>query len=515
MNKRLTISLGMAILLLAPAWALAQNNGADLKTRSRGLAKNIDKYINMGLDQAGIAPGVKADLGRIARRLHLDLVGRIPTVVELHDLIDETNDSPTKYEDRVDALLSSHHYASNFAHYWRSVMLGNSNGQPQPQFEGWARNRLFANTGYDVMVREVLLSQGVPGQQQPGNQQGNLTPVAFYQVNQGVENAAGATARVFMGVKIECAQCHKHPFASWTRKQFWEMAAFFQNNNSGQIKIPLTDQVAKARYLTGDEPDMKGNTSLRVTLAEWMTTPNNPYFAKAAVDHVWQYFFGVSLIEPILEPTIDSPEAHPELLDEMAKEFAASGFDLKFLIRSIVLSDAYQRVSVGYSEKSKVELQMFAKMPVRGMMPEQLFDSICVATNMKQTEPVMAPQGPQINPLNQQNNQTRNQFLAMFNSQDKKNEAQTSILQALYMMNGPFVLSRYGHALNTIGTQNTSTERRVEAIYMLTLSRMPTSSERELMVKFINDGGGSGDPAKAVADVCWVLLNSSEFLLNH
>jgi len=502
----------MAVLLVVqPAWA--QNNAApDRKAKSRILAKNIDKHIYAKLDEAKVKAGGKASLPQLTRRLHIDLTGRIPTVVQLADLIDETNDSATKYEDRIDALLDDPSYATNFAHYWRSVILGDANIQQlaifQQQFDGWLREKLSGNTSYDSMVREILASQARNINQQQNN---TVSPAAFFNVNENkVENLAGATARVFMGVKIECAQCHAHPFASWSRKQFWEMAAFF--NNSGQIKIPLTEQVAKARYLTGEEPNMEKNSSLRLTLAEWLTTPKNPYFAKATVDHVWQYFFGVSLVEPILEEQPESPPAHPELLDALAKGFADSGFDLKFLIRSIVLSEAYQRASVAFSEPSKVELQLFAKMPVRGMMAEQLFDSFLVATGTRQFEP--AGGRPGNNPFAQQNT-PRSQFLAMFNSLDRRIETQTSILQALYLMNGSFLRKQAEYPLDTIALQNTDTKRRVEALYMLTLSRMPSSIEMDRMTRFIENGGGSGNPRQAVVDVNWVLLNSSEFMLNH
>jgi len=330
------------------------------------------------------------------------------------------------------------------------------------------------------------------------------------------ENLAGSTARVFLGVKMECAQCHKHPFADWTRKQFWEFAAFFANEKGAvgrQIRIPESEQVVKSRFINGTEPDWDKSVSPRSTLADWVTAPNNPYFARAAVDHVWQYFFGASLLEPILEATEDSPPTHAELLDDMARAFIASDFDVKFLIRAIVLTDAYQRSSVSLSEASKVDLQMFAKMPVRGMMPEQLFDCILTATHIpddyQQKDGVARGQKIVGNP------QQRAQFLATFTSQDQRIETQTSILQALYLMNGAFIRERSRLPMLTIGVQNTTTQRRVEALYMMVLSRLPRQNELDRMVRFIDSGGGSGDPVEAVADVCWVLLNSSEFMLNH
>lgn len=510
MNRRWTRPLlGVAALLLAagPALVSAQADGAARKAKSKALAERIDKIIYAGLEKAKIKPGPQAELAQLTRRLHIDLTGKIPTVVQLVDLIDPSNDSPTKFEDRIDALLAADSYANNFAHYWRSVMLPGSTSRP-PDFESWLRVRLAANTSYDKMARELLINP--PGQKGP-------TPAAFFNLNGNkAENLAGAAARVFLGVKIECAQCHQHPFAKWTRNQFWEFAAFFSNgpgDGGKQIKIPQSDRVAKARFITGEDPDWARNSPPRTALADWTTAAQNPYFTKAAVDHVWQYFFGVSLVEPILEPTEDSPPAHPELLEEMARAFIDSDFDLKFLLRSIVLTDAYQRGSVALSEASKRELQMFARVPVRGMMPEQLFDCICVATDYRDGDVASNPsrRGQAV----PQQNAQRAQFLALFSSQDKPIETQTSILQALFVMNGPFIAERSRQPLQTIAVQNTSTRRRVEALYLLVLSRLPRAAEMDRMVRYIDSGGGSGDPRQAVADVCWVLLNSSEFMLNH
>jgi hypothetical protein len=248
-------------------------------------------------------------------------------------------------------------------------------------------------------------------------------------------------------------------------------------------------------------------------LADWLASSKNPYFAKAAVDHLWQYFFGISLTEPVFEPTDDSPPAHPELLEELANAFVASGYDLKFLVRAIVLTDAYQRASIALSPKTMEEIQFFARMPVRGMLPEQLYDSFAEATDSRQDssydeqfrQPAIGlPDTP------------RQQFMAKFTSQDKRIETQTSILQALYLMNGRFLADRVklenNDALKTIAT-TTSTAGKVERLYLMVLNRLPRPDELARLVGFIDSGGGSGDPRQAVADVYWALLNSSEFIL--
>jgi hypothetical protein len=497
-------TVAMFLLAVLAGQVSAQADAASRKAKSEAFAQRIDKIIYTGLNEAKIKPGPKAELAQLTRRLHIDLTGRIPTVVQLIDLIDLSNDSPTKLEDRIDALLADDAYAENFAHFWRSVMLSGPQARQQAGFETWLRTRLSANTPYDKIARELVVNQPVKGP--------TPSPAAFYNLNGNkAENLAGATARVFLGVKIECAECHQHPFAKWSRKQFWELAAFFSNGPSGgkQIKMPQSDDVIRAKFLTGEEPKWVEGGNARQTLADWTIAPKNPYFAKAAVDHVWQYFFGVGLVAPILEPADASPQAHPELLDELAKGFMDSDYDLKLLIRSIVLTDAYQRSSVAMSEASKHEIEMFARVPVRGMMPEQLFDSLIVATDARGREVGSIPKGGP--PMAQR----RAEFMSIYTSPDKAIETQTSILQALFLMNGAFATERSKRVLQTIAVQNTTTERRVEALYMMVLSRLPRDQEMQRMVRYINSGAGSGDPQQAVVDVCWALLNSSEFMLNH
>jgi hypothetical protein len=491
------------VLLIHPARASAQGDVVSRKAQSKALAERIDKIIHARLLDEKMQPGPRAELPQLVRRLHIDLAGKIPSVVQLVDLIDPTNDSPTKLEDRIDELLASPDYASNFAHHWRSIVLrgANQQGGQSIQFEDWMRDRLMNNTSYDSIAKDLMNA--------PQGQQG---PAAFYAVNGSkAESMAGATARVFMGVKIECAECHKHPFADWTRKQFWELAAFFSNapGDAGKkIRIPQSDQIVQAKFLTGEEPIFVKTP--KSTLADWVATSKNPYFAKAGVDHIWQYFFGVSLAEPILEPNEASTPAHPVLLDELAKAFIDSDFDLKMLIRAIVLTDAYQRGSVALSETSKNDTYMFAKMPMRGMTPEQLFDSFCVATNYREPVAANPPARGLQRPRTQ--NAVRDQFLTLFRSQDRATETQTSILQALFLMNGQFVTERSRHVMQTIAVQDTTTQRRVEALYMLVLSRLPRQTEMDRMVHHIES---SADPRQAVADVCWVLLNGSEFMMNH
>src|SRR5262249_15548136 len=257
-------------------------------------------------------------------------------------------------------------------------------------------------------------------------------------------------------------------------------------------------------------------------LADWVTAAENPYFAKATVDQVWGYFFGISLLEPIMEPNDDSPITYPELLDEMARQFIEQNFDLKFLIKAIVHTEAYQRASTGLTKATKEDYNLFVRMPVRGLTPEQLFDSVAEATHYEQSISTG-------NPYNQPFNQPlspRAQFLNKFTNQERRHETQTSILQALFLMNGKFLAERiqpennlsFNTLLNSIDAwtgKPLPTAKRIESLYVWVLARLPRPEETERLVRYVDGDNPLGDPRRAMADVYWSLLNSAEFMLNH
>ncbi len=536
--NRISWLLSAAVVMLACGAGHGQDTD---KAKVLALSRLIDEVIATKQHEAGILPAPRTDDSTYFRRLNLDLVGRIPTLNDHRDFLD--NPDPDKRWEWVERFLAADTYARHFASTWRLHILG-SNLSPEvaglaPSFEGWLQERLKNNTPYNRLVHEILTSGGTT-QPMPLRAGGMAAGAgAFYAVNENKpENLASATTRTFLGVKLECAQCHAHPFAQWTREEFWEFAAFFAGSSPNMripaspaavsmatartIKIPGTDKVVKARFLNGAEPVWQKNASAPVVLADWVTAAENPFFARAAVDHVWSYFFGVSLLEPLMEPSDDSPITYPALLDELARQFVEANFDLKFLIRAIVHTEAYQRASTGVSRATKEDYNLFARMPVRGLSPEQLFDSIAEATHYEQTSLVY--------PVNPGNNfsprSPRAQFLGKFTTQDRRHETQTSILQALFLMNGSFLGERtrpennvsLATLLNSIDTstgQPLPTARRIESLYIWVLARLPRPEETERLVRFVDSGGAVRDPRLAMADIYWALLNSAEFMLNH
>jgi hypothetical protein len=515
----LVLSLG-ALFLMLPSAVRAADKDVE------ALAGTIDARI-AAVWGKHVKPAAQTDDAEFFRRVHLDLAGRIPSVTEIRDFLDD--DRPDKrrlWVDRIlqtDASDSSYRdaYVNHFANVWRAWLLAQTNQQSQsqqPALETWLRHRLRANIGYDRLVRE-LLTQPVGGT--PNRAATDGSAGVFYQANEyKPENLAGSTARLFLGVKLECAQCHNHPFEKWTRTQFWQFAGFFTDlpprgrprepaGPRGALKVPGQEKVVQARFLDGKEPRWKDETGTRPTLVEWMTATDNPYFARAIVNRLWTYFFGMGLVNPAEGANEDTPASHKELLDELARHLVRHDYDLKFLIRTIVASQAYQRTSA-VSHPSQKSPRLFERMPLRGLSPEQLFDSLAEATEYGESGSAN-PQGfvfggPQ---------SARGQFLARFAAQEHKTDYQTSILQALYLMNNEFIAERASleknRTLATLAEQRTSTAVKIESLYLVALSRRPRPAESERLVKYVE----KGDPKKALADVFWVLLNSPEFLLNH
>jgi len=489
-----------------PGRAADRQSAEDL----RALAGRISRVLEERWAAAKIRPAAAADDAEFLRRAWLDLAGTLPSVTEARDFLDDR--LPDKRERLVRRLLDAPGYVTRFSHFWRSTLLPDSANTANlglaPGFEAWLQARLAANVGYDRMVREILAAAPRPQRGRLGedlvyNPGGAVSPAAFYAANENKpENLAGSTARLFLGLRLECAQCHNHPHADWKQEQFWAFAAFFSPNvpakgGKVEVRVPKTGKLVAARFPDGAEPAFAGGTRPLAALADWTTRPDNPYFARAAVNRLWAYFFGSGLAEPMDD--LGGAAAEDPLLAELAREFVNHRYDLKYLIGAIALSRPYQLSSaaVGGSEE---DVRAFARMPTRALAPEQIFAALTEATGIPSASPDAA---------------------ARFARQDEKpTEVQTSVLQALTLMNGRFtddatslarseVLAAVAHApfLDTAG--------KVEALYLAALSRKPRPAASARLVKYVDQGGPSGDPRRALADVFWALLNSGEFLLNH
>jgi hypothetical protein len=542
---------GLAALLLL-VWPL--NVGAQAPPSARdansgdvqALADKIDGHFAKQWAVAKVTPAAAAGDAEFMRRVYLDLAGRIPSTTEARTFLADTQ--PGKRQHLVEQLLASQRYNTHFTNLWRALLIPEANNNflvrlQQETFEGWLKKRVAGNVGFDQLARDLLTAP--VGNQGFGNYFGGSEPnaLAFYTAKEfSPQNLAAGTARVFLGISVECAQCHNHPFAAWKKEQFWSFAAFFSGirsqqvmdfllpanevPDSKQLTIAGTDKVVTAKFIDNTQPDWQPKVSTRATLAAWVTARDNPYFSRSAVNRIWAYFFGTGLIEPVDEIAgAGAATQHGDLLDALASEFVVHDFDMKFLIRAITASRTYQ-LSSASKDKSQADPALFARMSLRGLTGEQLFDSLVMATGYRDT----VGGNDILSAITGGNQSARTEFLAKFNNTtERSTKVQKSILQALALMNGKVTadattLERSETLAAIVDAPFLTTADRIDTLYLATLSRKPQQKELDRTVRFVDDAASRAKNARqdaeiaynnALADVFWVLLNSSEFSLNH
>lgn len=543
MSLRMRVNLLIAVVGLC---MISRGAAAETPASPQTVAGQIDALIAARWQADKVTPTPLTDDAEFCRRIYLDICGRIPPASEVRDfLADTSTDKRTKL---VDRLLESPTYLVNYTNVWRAIMLPEATSDETirfflPSFEAWLRSQLAENRNLAQIAEELLTLPLTTESMTNFVLPEQPSPLAFYRAKQGKpEEIAGASARMFLGVRIECAQCHNHPFDKWKREEFWSYAAFFKENRMAppadapvdalqtaqnaasetaphSIRIPETDLVVPTRYLGGGEPDWNEVPDSRANLARWMTSKENPYFAKAAVNRVWAHHFGLGIVDPVDDFGMNNPPSHPEILDLLAKEFVAHEFDFKFLIRTITTTQAYQLSSIR-TDESQDNPRQFARMPVRGLTAEQIFDSLAQATGYLQ------PFDPE-QPLNFNQDQARQEFLETFET-DSGAERQSTILQALALMNGSFAsdATSVQEILRTRNDKNGTLiaiaeapfftpEQRVDALFLTTLSRLPSDSEKQKFLDYLQKHAATDVPARPLADLFWTLLNTTEFLSNH
>lgn len=476
------------------------------------LAAKIDKHLAARWDAEKVKPAAPADDAAFARRLYLDLAGRIPTAAEARQFLDDT--AADKRAQLIDRLLDSPGYARHAATLWRREWVPQTDtaqfANLTDEVESWLAGRFRDNARYDRVAFDLLTAGRTRA--------AGGTPTAFLAAGEfRAENLAANTTRAFLGVNLDCAQCHDHPFARWTRDQFWETAAFFARPAADAasrptIAVPGTKRTLGPRLLSGVEPEWPGAVTPetgRALLAAWVTAKDNPYFARNAVNRAWAQLFGTGLVEPLDDLSGDNPPSHPELLDELARAFAQSGFDLRHLTTAIVRTRAYQ-LSSAKAPGGGTNPRLFARAAVRGLTGEQLYDSLRTAAGLS------AERGD-LDPLNAA--RARKAFADRFRV-ERTGAAQRSILQSLSLMNGPLTAEltdpAMAPALRAVADAPfLDTKGRIEALHLAALGRKPSADELAPLVKYVEAGGADRNAKKALADVFWALLNGSEFSTNH
>jgi len=525
------LNVCLAVLVLLPASASAQNPSRDVDR----IAQAIDVEILKTLKTEGVAPAPLADDAEFLRRVSIDIIGRIPSADKAADFLRDTDSD--RRRKLIDELLAHAGYGEHFAGIWTDLIR--ATGTP-PQsmtasFRKWLSEEFNQNRSWDKIAHDLLTAEG-------------LAPASFFVRANYMEpgKVSSTAARFFLGVRLECAECHDHPFLNWKQTDYWGMAAFFgrvkqisakggkllseesipgkkKNTTGASIVIPGSGvrdgagKVVMARFLNGPEPRLPDEGPLRPTLADWIVARENPYFAQAAVNRIWSHLFGRGFVNPIDDLHEDMEPSHPELLNLLAREFSESGHDLKHLIRCIANSQTYQRTSKPVAG-NKNDAALFSHMAVKVMTANVLFDSLVTALGEPRLPGGLgAPLPYEVyaggNSKTSKPN-ARDEFIKFFDTSDdsgRTTEYTHGIPQILALMNaGQF--NAAPPIVDRLVKANLPRGQAIETLFLATLTRLPTDNEINLMTGYLQR---RQDLTTGYTGVLWILFNTNEFVLNH
>lgn len=501
----------------------------------------IDQHVFANLKQIGIPPSPICDDSTFLRRVSLDIGGRLPTMEETKAFL--ADKAPDKRDRAIEALINSPDYADYFANKWTALLKNQRSDAADITanfaFHAWMRDNLLANTPYDQLVRQILASTGTIV---------SNPPVAWYKRVKEPTTQVEDVAQLFLGVRMQCAQCHHHPFERWTQAEYYHMAAFFSQIGRKPTAIAGEDLIfhkrgtaqtehRKTRVMLkpaglGEPPlDIAPDDDPRLALADWMAQKKNPFFAKALVNRYWKHFFKRGLIEPEDDLRDTNPPTNPELLDALAKHFTDTNFDLKSLVRVIAQSHTYQ-LSAMPNEHNAIDRQAFSHFYPKRLTAEVLLDSIDMVTASK-TDFADLPPGTRAISLPDNSYTKASPFLKVFGRPDNASVCEcervssASLAQSLHLMNASDVkakLTASGGRAEQLTKAEMPEPKRIRELYLAAFSREPTAdevqiTETHLLKPRIDATGKPLDSQRAkrngYEDLLWALLNTKEFLFNH
>lgn len=488
----------------------------------------IDTLVANKLKKLRMAPSGLCSDEEFLRRVTIDIVGLVPTPEEFEAFMNDT--SPDKRARKVDELLERKEFSEIWVNKWAELLQVKSSQQVSVKamflYFNWLVDKLSKNTPMDQMVRELLSASGGTFKNPATN---------FFQSTNDTKLLAENVAQVFMGMRIQCAQCHNHPFDRWTQDDYYGFVAFFAqigrkqgedyreqivfNSGGGETKHPVDGRTMAPTFLGGGPADVQGKDR-RAVLAEWLTSPHNPYFAKSFVNRVWAHFFGVGIVEPVDDFRVSNPASNPELLDALARRFTESHYDLKQLVRDICASRTYQR-STTRNESNAGDRLNFAHANLRRIKAENLLDIISQVTETKDKFPGL-PLGARAVQI--ANGATSTYFLTTFGRATRETvcscevKMEPTLSQALHLLNGDTTNAKIQQSpvIKRLIDAKTPPNEAITYLYIRVLGRKPLDEEINALNHLV--AGREQDPAalkQGYEDIFWSLLNSREFLFNH
>jgi hypothetical protein len=485
----------------------------------------VDDAVYAKLKKLRFTPSDVCDDATFIRRASIDLIGTLPKADEVETFLQDTNSA--KRDKLVDQLLARKEFAELWVMKWAELLeIRTRDNRVYPKatvlyFE-WLRDQMLANVPFDRIVQNILTA----------SESNFRSPAAnYYQIEPDTLKLAENTAQVFMGMRIQCAQCHNHPFDRWTMNDYYSFAAFFAqigrkqgddpretviyDRSDGEVNHLVTGKPMHPKFLGGDEPEIKGE-SRREVLARWLTSPQNPYFARNLANIVWAHFIGRGIIEPVDDVRISNPPSNPELLDALAAKFVEYKYDFKRVVRDICTSRTYQ-LSTRPNSSNASDDRNFSKASIRRIRAEVLLDCISQVTETQDKFPGL-PRGARAVEIADGN--TANYFLTTFGRASRTTvcscevKVDPNLSQALHLLNGRTLQSKIddGSIVKKLLKQGQTPDQIIENLYLRCFSRKPTDDEITKLKSFI---AADSNQEQVLNDIFWSLLNAKEFVFNH
>jgi hypothetical protein len=491
----------------------------------------VDQLLDAKLKRLKILPSPPVDDAEFLRRVSLDLTGLAPTPEEIRAFVADKTEARAKRSRKIDELLARPEYVDTWTLKWGDLLQSSRRylgDKGMWEFREWIRDSIAQNKPYDKFVNELLTARGSSYENPAAN---------FFRVTRNPKASMEKTTQLFMGVRLVCTQCHDHPFEKWTQNQYYEMAAFFASvglkpgfesgdeivydkREDNEVKHPKTGRVVAPKYLVASlgAPPIAANLDRRESLVEWLTSKDNPFFARAIANRLWSYFLGRGIIEPVDDIRASNPPVNEALLEALTKDLTDHDFDLKHLMRTIVNSRAYQagiQTNV-WSDDDKVN---FSHAMPRRLGAEELMDGISQAAGARPKFPEVPPDtkaeafpDPHVG---------KDGFLDVFgrpareSSCECERRSDISLPQALNLVNGKTIGDAIADPKGRVAKlilAGASDRAIVEELYLAALSRFPSASEYDAAASFLKAGERRAAWAQ---DLLWSLVNSKAFLYNR
>jgi len=484
----------------------------------------VDTLVHNKLKKLRMLPSDLCTDEEFLRRASIDIVGKLPTSAEYQAFIASTD--PQKREKLVDELLSRKEFAElwvmKFAELLQIRTTINVSYKSTLLYFNWLQDKIASNTPMNQIVKELIAANGGTFKNPATN---------YYQIEQQTLKLSENVAQVFMGMRIQCAQCHNHPFDRWTMDDYYSFAAFFAqigrkgsedprelvvfNSGGGEVGHLVGGRAMPPKFLGGATPDVAGKDRRQV-LADWLASSDNPYFARNLSNMIWAHFYGVGIIDPVDDVRISNPASNPELLDELAKKFTEYNYDFRKLVRDICTSRTYQ-LSTKRNPTNELDELNFAHGSVRRIRAEVLLDVVSQVTETKNKFAGL-PLGARAVQIADGN--VSDYFLTTFGRATRTTvcscevKMEPNLSQALHLLNGETTTQRIanGQVIDRMLGENKTPEAIIDEVYLRCLVRHPTEAEKAKLLEAVNQGP---DKNQMLQDVFWAVLNSKEFMFNH